>query len=178
MISSLVVLRLKGFQSCFYFFAAGVEYIHGCPSKVLGQGSWSDEKWNSHFDSTENQPDTLISLNKAPVSCCNDNGECTRIRPSVDRGLWDTITGVVDNLVDVVEEVVENVVDEVTDWLNDIQEGECFPYDANFTEAEGICNQLGQRLCRSDEINNGNCCGVGCQFDRHYTWVDNSKYLK
>ena len=38
----------------------------------------SDSKWISFFESTENQPDTLISLGKAPVSCCNDDGDCLR----------------------------------------------------------------------------------------------------
>ena len=53
----------------------------------------------------------------------------------------------------------------------------CFPYNATFAEAEDLCGSMGMRLCRSDEINSGNCCGKGCQFDRQYTWVNNSKYI-
>ena len=97
----------------------------------------SNSKWNTYFDSTENQPDTLIALGESPISCCNEDGECQR----------------------------------------KASDGGCFPYNATFTEAELFCHMLGRRLCRSDEINNGNCCGTGCQFDRQYTWVNNSKYI-
>ena len=55
--------------------------------------------------------------------------------------------------------------------------GGCYPYNATFSEANVICEDEGLRLCRSDEILNGNCCGTGCWFSVHYTWVDNSKYI-
>ena len=95
----------------------------------------SDSNWIQHFDSTENQPDTLIALGESPVSCCNEEGICQRKSSS----------------------------------------GDCFPYNATFAEAENLCLSMGLQLCRSDQINSGNCCGIGCQFDRHYTWVNNSK---
>ena len=172
-----------------FFFPAGVEYIRGCPySANFGQGTWTDEKWSSKFGSPENQPDTLISLGKAPVSCCNDNGECQRLLSSEDRGWFDsivnTVTNVVDDIVDEVEDVVDSVGEVVEEWSEAVEDffstassGDCFPYDATFSEAEEICSALGLRMCRSDEINSGNCCGVGCSFDRHYTWVNNSKYI-
>ena len=118
-------------------FSLAVEYLHACPKSVLGQGSYSDSKWNTYFDSTENQPDTLIARGVSPVSCCNEDGGCQRKSSS----------------------------------------GVCFPYNATFAEAEDLCMSIGRRLCRSDEINSGNCCGTGCKFDKQYTWVDNSKYI-
>ena len=101
------------YDNCNLFFSSAQEYTHGCPGKELGQGSKSDSWYETHFDSTENQPNTMISLGKAPVSCCNDNGECIRQRPIVDRGWFDSIvetvvTGV-ETGVEAVEEVVENI---------------------------------------------------------------------
>ena len=54
------------------------EYVHSCPTQQFGQGTMSDSKWNSNFESTENQPDTLVALGRSPVNCCNDNGDCLR----------------------------------------------------------------------------------------------------
>ena len=81
-----------------------MEYQHGCPTQTFGQGSdVLDGDWISDFESIENQPDKLISIGKSPVSCCDENGDCTR-----------------------------------TD-----SDGECFPYDATYAEAEMICNSHG-----------------------------------
>ena len=63
----------------------------------------SDSTWKEKFDSTDNQPDILIMLGKSPVSCCNENGVCTRKH----------------------------------------SDGECFPYNATYAEAEVICNSYG-----------------------------------
>ena len=57
-------------------------------------------------------------------------------------------------------------------------DADCYPFNATFSEANVICEDEGLRLCRSDEILNGNCCQTGCSFSYHYGWVDNSKYIK
>ena len=86
------------------FTSAAVEYQHACAKQNFGQGGMGDSSWNKYFDSTENQPDFLMSLGKSPINCCNDNGDCLRTQ----------------------------------------SDGECFPYDATYAEAETICNSYGK----------------------------------
>ena len=55
--------------------------------------------------------------------------------------------------------------------------GDCFGYGATFAEAKSICKADNRRLCRSDEIDNDICCGSGCEYDRMFAWVNNSKCI-
>ena len=40
-----------------------------------------------------------------------------------------------------------------------------------YEEATAICAVIGQRLCTEVEIEQGLCCGTGCNFDCHQIWV-------
>lgn len=40
-----------------------------------------------------------------------------------------------------------------------------------FTEAQGVCEANGLRLCTEEEIGGGVCCGTGCNYDSHQIWV-------
>jgi len=42
--------------------------------------------------------------------------------------------------------------------------------EATLQQAESKCTELGMRLCTSNELSDGKCCGTGCRFDLELTW--------
>jgi len=42
-----------------------------------------------------------------------------------------------------------------------------------FELAKGICNLLGKRICKREELSGGKCCGTGCRFDGELVWQMN-----
>jgi hypothetical protein len=98
-------------------------------------------------------PTTFIdadATNTAAVRCCSDDGQsCTT------QGLSGSSTGAVFDL-DGAEVAQQACINAVT-----------------FSEAAGICAADGLRLCTSDELDSGVCCGTGCWHDHRAIWTSN-----
>lgn len=98
-------------------------------------------------------PTTFIdadSTNTAAVRCCSDDGQsCTT------QDLEGSETG------------------DVFDLDGNVVAQQACINEVTFSEAAAICAAGGRRLCTSDELDSGVCCGTGCWHDHRAIWTSN-----